>query len=76
MWLYGRCTVCVQLSVDLSAERWDFLFVDAMQQSEKEVWFKYMHVFLLLITHSVSFYLSLDSAKLHYPTTNKNKRRE
>jgi hypothetical protein len=21
MWLYGRCTVCVQLSVDLSAER-------------------------------------------------------
>jgi hypothetical protein len=28
------------------------------------------------ITPSVSFYLSLDSAKLHYPTTNKKKRRE
>jgi hypothetical protein len=27
-------------------------------------------------TPSVSFYLSLDSAKLHYPATNKKKRRE
>jgi hypothetical protein len=27
-------------------------------------------------TPSVSFYLSLDSVKLHYPATNKNKRRE
>jgi hypothetical protein len=31
---------------------------------------------LLLITPSVSFYLSLDSTKLHYPATNKKKRRE
>jgi hypothetical protein len=31
---------------------------------------------LLLITPSVSFYLSLDSAILHYPATNKMKRRE
>jgi hypothetical protein len=29
-----------------------------------------------LDTPSVSFYLSLDSAKLHYPATNKKKRRE
>jgi hypothetical protein len=28
------------------------------------------------ITPSVSFYLSLDSVKLHYPATNKKKRRE
>jgi hypothetical protein len=27
-------------------------------------------------TSSVSFYLSLDSVKLHYPATNKKKRRE
>jgi hypothetical protein len=27
-------------------------------------------------TPSVSFYLSLDSVKLHYPATNKKKRRE
>jgi hypothetical protein len=31
---------------------------------------------LLLCTPSVSFYESLDSAKLHYPATNKKKRRE
>jgi hypothetical protein len=31
---------------------------------------------LLLKTPSVSFYLSLDSVKLHYPATNKKKRRE
>jgi hypothetical protein len=30
---------------------------------------------LLIYTPSVSFYLSLDSVKLHYPATNKNKRR-
>jgi hypothetical protein len=30
----------------------------------------------LLYTPSVSFYKSLDSAKLHYPATNKKKRRE
>jgi hypothetical protein len=29
-----------------------------------------------ITTPSVSFYLSLDSAKLHYPATNKKKRRE
>jgi hypothetical protein len=29
-----------------------------------------------IYTPSVSFYLSLDSAKLHYPATNKKKRRE
>jgi hypothetical protein len=28
------------------------------------------------VTPSVSFYLSLDSAILHYPATNKKKRRE
>jgi hypothetical protein len=28
------------------------------------------------VTLSVSFYLSLDGAKLHYPTTNKKKRKE
>jgi hypothetical protein len=31
---------------------------------------------VLYITPSVSFYLSLDSAILHYPATNKKKRRE
>jgi hypothetical protein len=31
---------------------------------------------VLLYTPSVSFYLSLDSAKLHYPAINKKKRRE
>jgi hypothetical protein len=30
----------------------------------------------LLATPSVSFYMSLDSVKLHYPATNKKKRRE
>jgi hypothetical protein len=30
----------------------------------------------LCITPSVSFYLSLDSVILHYPATNKKKRRE
>jgi hypothetical protein len=30
----------------------------------------------MLSTPSVSFYLSLDSVKLHYPATNKKKRRE
>jgi hypothetical protein len=32
--------------------------------------------FRLQDTPSVSFYLSLDSVKLHYPATNKKKRRE
>jgi hypothetical protein len=31
---------------------------------------------VVINTPSVSFYLSLDSAKLHYPATNKKKRRE
>jgi hypothetical protein len=31
---------------------------------------------LQFFTPSFSFYLSLDSAKLHYPATNKKKRRE
>jgi hypothetical protein len=31
---------------------------------------------MLISTPSVSFYLSLDSVILHYPTTNKKKRRE
>jgi hypothetical protein len=30
----------------------------------------------LISTPSVYFYLSLDSVKLHYPATNKKKRRE
>jgi hypothetical protein len=34
------------------------------------------HHVLASSTPSVSFYLSLDSVILHYPTTNKNKRRE
>jgi hypothetical protein len=32
--------------------------------------------FFLSLTPSVSFYLSLDSVILHYPATNKKKRRE
>jgi hypothetical protein len=35
-----------------------------------------LHFNELTYTPSVSFYLSLDSAKLHYPATNKKKRRE
>jgi hypothetical protein len=31
---------------------------------------------IIFNTPSVSFYLSLDSVKLHYPATNKKKRRE
>jgi hypothetical protein len=31
---------------------------------------------MIVYTSSVSFYLSLDSAILHYPATNKKKRRE
>jgi hypothetical protein len=31
---------------------------------------------VIYVTPSVSFYLSLDSVKLHYPATNKKKRRE
>jgi hypothetical protein len=34
------------------------------------------YIALIIYTPSVSFYLSLDSAKLHYPVTNKKKRRE
>jgi hypothetical protein len=33
-------------------------------------------VLFINCTLSVSFYLSLDSVKLHYPATNKKKRRE
>ena len=39
---------------------------------------KIIETFYLVVTYtpSVSFYLSLDSVKLHYPATNKKKRRE
>jgi NAD(P)-dependent dehydrogenase (short-subunit alcohol dehydrogenase family) len=34
------------------------------------------HAYIIIYTPSVPFYLSLDSVKLHYPATNKKKRRE
>jgi hypothetical protein len=36
----------------------------------------YTIYYMIVYTSSVSFYLSLDSAILHYPATNKKKRRE
>jgi hypothetical protein len=43
----------------------------AARKDHKNMW-----DIVLLDTPSVSFYLSLDSVKLHYPATNKKKRKE
>jgi hypothetical protein len=44
--------------------------------SSKNLVGSYIKLKAFCFTPSVSFYLSLDSAKLHYPATNKKKPRE